>query len=124
MSENTKENIGEIKISDDVIATYVAQITMGIEGVYELSAGFTENLSKSLLRIDSQPKGIKISHEDEDIIIDIYIVVEFKVNIPQLSWEIQKQVRDDVKEFTGQNIREVNIHVQGVNISGEDKKEI
>lgn len=117
MSDNTKENIGEIKISDEVIATYVAQITLGIDGVYELSAGFTENLSKSILRIDSQHKGIKISHEDEDIIIDIYIVVDFRVNIPQLSWEIQKQVRDEVKKFTGQNIREVNIHVQGVNIT-------
>lgn len=124
MSDKTKENIGEVKISDEVIATYVAQITMGIEGVYELSAGFTENLSKSLLRIESQHKGIKISHEDEEIVIDIYVVVEYKVNIPQLSWEIQKQVRDEVKEFTGQNIKEVNIHVQGVNIIGEERKEI
>lgn len=121
MTENNMDNIGSIKISDEVIATYVSQITLGIEGVCELSAGFTENLSKSLLRIDSQTKGIKISHEEEDIIIDIYIIVEYKIHIPQLSWEIQSKVRDEIKEFTGQNIKEVNIHVQGVNFSGEEQ---
>lgn len=117
------ENLGKIKISDDVITVCTAKATEKVPGVYELAGGFTENLSKNILGIDSAGKGIKLSVNDEGLILDIHIIVEYKVKIPQLAWEIQSVVKKEIESLTDLNVLEVNIHVQGVHLPGEEETE-
>ena len=91
--EELEENLGTIKISDEVITVCAANIVSKIPGVCQLTGGFTESLSKNILGIDPSGKGIKLSRSDEDLILDIYVIVEYGVRIPQLAWEIQSKVK-------------------------------
>lgn len=117
------ENLGTIKISDDVIMVCTANAVAKIPGVSQLAAGLTDSISKSILGIDPSGKGVKLSRNDEGIILDIYIIVEYKVKIPQLAWEIQSSVKREIESITDLTVLEVNIHVQGVNLPGEEDKE-
>ena len=118
------EELGTIKISDDVIMVCTANAVSKIPGVSELAGGLTESISKNILGIDSSSKGVKLSRNDAGIILDIYIIVEYKVKIPQLAWEIQSNVKKEIESITDLNVLEVNIHVQGVNLPGEEDKKI
>ena len=114
------ENLGTIKISDDVITVCAAKAVMSIPGVHELTGGFTDSLSKNILGIEPGGKGIRLSRDDNRLILDIYVIVEYKVKIPQLAWEIQGSVKREIESITDLSVKEVNIHVQGVSLPGED----
>lgn len=117
-----EENLGTIKISDDVIITCAGNVAKSIEGVHGLTVtgGIGDSIQKNILGKDSNGKGVKVSHSDEGITLDIYVVVEYKVKIPQLAWEIQGTVKREIEATTELNVLAVNIHVQGVHLPGEE----
>ena len=116
----SSEHYGAIKISDDVIASCAANTALGIEGVHHLTGGLTDSISKNILGKESSGKGVKVAHGDDGLVLDIYVIVAYKVKIPQLAWEIQGTVKKEVEALTELPVAEVNIHVQGVNLPGEE----
>lgn len=104
---------GSIKISEDAIAGIVSMVAAQIKGISAMSgsmaAGLTEKLGKKNLT-----KGVKVELNDQDVIIALYIYVEYGVKIPKLALEIQNQVRDSIHTMTGLRVKEVNIYVQGI----------
>lgn len=115
------ENLGTIKISDEVIIACAAGAVQRIPGVHQLTGGLTESISKNLLGIESGGKGIKLSKGEEGLILDVYIIVEYKVKIPQLAWDIQGSVKNEIESITELKVAEVNIHVQGVHLPREEE---
>ena len=107
-------------MSDENITAYAASVALGIEGVHELTGSLTDSISKNILGKESSGKGIRLTRSDEGLILDVYVIVEYKVKIPQLAWEIQGTVKREVEAMTGVPVLEVNIHVQGVNVPGEE----
>lgn len=115
-----QENLGTIKISDDVITVCAARAVTGIEGVYQLAGGLTDSLPINLPVLDTAPKGIKVSRGEEGLVLDVYVIVEYMVKIPQLAWDIQGTVKREIESITDLKVCEVNIHVQGVHLPGEE----
>ena len=114
------EQLGTVKISDETIAAYAAAVTLEIDGVHKLTGGLTDSISKNILGKESSGKGVKLTRSEDGLILDIYVIVEYKVKIPQLAWEIQGTVKREVETKTDLSVLEVNIHVQGVNLPGEE----
>ena len=56
--------------------------------------------------------------------IDLYIVVDYGVRIPELSWEIQENVKNSVETMTGLDVQKVNIHIEGVSFEKEKEEKI
>ena len=118
MNEELITNEDMIKVSDDVIAFTAAMTASRVEGVADLAGGFTENITKNILRKDA-PKGIKVSRDDESngaLVIDIHINVYYGYRIPEVAWEIQEKVRKDIYHLVGETAKAVNIHVEGVEL--------
>ena len=107
-------------MSDENITAYAASVALGIDGVHELTGSLTDSISKNILGKESSGKGIRLTRSDEGLILDVYVIVEYKVKIPQLAWEILGTVKGEVEAMTGLPVLEVNIHVQGVNVPGEE----
>ncbi|MDD7511419.1 MAG: Asp23/Gls24 family envelope stress response protein [Peptostreptococcaceae bacterium] len=116
MAQNDKE---QSKATDGDIVDCVVRATAKIKDFAAFSGNITDNISKNILGIEPAGKGIKIDRDDEGIKIDLYIIVNFGAKIPQLAWEIQKKVKNQVEKKTGINVKIVNIHVQSVSMSGE-----
>jgi uncharacterized alkaline shock family protein YloU len=117
MSPAAEEKLGTLKISDDVIAVCAMNATLKTNGVAGLSGAFTDNISKNLFGKDPLHKGIKVNQGEDGIVIDIYVVVEYGVKIPEVAWDVQENVKKEVETMTDAAVRAVNIHVQGVHFA-------
>ncbi len=122
MNNNNEDNLGTLKISDDVIAVCVKNATLKTKGVSRLSSVFSDNISKNIFGKDNLYKGIKINQSDEGISIDLYLIVKYGVKIPEVAWNIQENVKKEVEAMTDSGVKAVNIHVQGVDTAEEEDK--
>lgn len=123
VNKTETNEFGVIKITDEVIAIIAGIAATEVPGVYGMSGGLAGGIAEALGR-KNLSKGVKINAGDTEVIIDIYIIVEFGFRIPDVAWSIQEKVKKVVEEMTGLHVVEVNIHIQGVNIEKEHKKEI
>ena len=62
----------------------------------------------------SPSKGIKIETSGDQIAVEVAIIVEYGVSIPEIASEIQTRVRKAITEMTGKFVSAVNISVQGI----------
>ena len=117
---NEGEN-NKIKIADEVIAIIAGKAVSEIKGVYEMSGGFAGGISEVLSGKKNLAKGIKVVATEKNAKIDVNIIVEYGVRIPEIAFEIQTKVKKAVETMTGLKVTEVNVHVQGVNTNIEKK---
>jgi uncharacterized alkaline shock family protein YloU len=123
--KNLNTNIdkdGNIAISNDVIATISAIAAKSIEGVSgmvnSLTGGFAELLGKK-----NPSKGVKVAITGRDVKIEMFVVVDYGVKIPDVAWEIQGKVKNEVEAMTGLNVVAVNVNIEGVDTTVADKTE-
>ncbi len=119
-----EQEIGNIKISVDVVSTIAgiaASQTKGVAGMYSSFAG---GIAEKLGAKKSPSKGVKVDMAEKSVKIDLYIVVEYGVRIPELAWELQEDVKNNVETMTGLEVEKVNIHIEGVSFALEETEEI
>jgi len=117
------EELGNVKITEEVVAIIAGIAATEVQGVAGMSGGLAGGIAEMLGR-KNLSKGVKVEVGEKEAAIDLYIIVEYGCRIPDVSWEIQEKVKKAVENMTGLSVIEVNIHIQGVNIDKEPKKEI
>jgi Uncharacterized protein conserved in bacteria len=120
---NLPEELGNVKITEEVVAIIAGIAATEVTGVAGMSGGLAGGIAEMLGR-KNLSKGVKVEVGEKEAAIDLYIIVEYGCRIPDVSWEIQEKVKKAVENMTGLSVIEVNIHIQGVNIDKEPKKEI
>ena len=118
ISESTDNN--EIKIADDVVAVIAGVAVSEVPGVAEMAGGFAGGITEVLSGKKNLAKGIKVEVGDKETKIDVNIIVEYGVRIPDVAFEIQNRVKKAVETMTGLKVIEVNVHVQGVSKETEN----
>ena len=116
----TEETIGNIKISVEVVSTIAGIAASEIEGVFCMYTSFVDGVAQRLGAKKSASKGVRVDMSGSSVIIDLYIVVEYGVKIPELAWEIQENVKNSVETMTGMDVEKVNIHIEGISFDGAD----
>ena len=117
---NMTDELGSIRITDEVVAIIAGIAATEVAGVAGMSGGIAGGIAEMLGR-KNLSKGVKVEVGEKEAAIDLYIIVEYGYRIPDIAWEIQEKVKKSVETMTGLNVIEVNIHVQGVNIDKEKK---
>ena len=113
----------EIKIADDVVAVIAGVAVSEVPGVAEMAGGFAGGITEVLSGKKNLAKGIKVEVGEKDTKIDVNIIVEYGVRIPDVAFEIQNRVKKAVETMTGLSVVEVNVHVQGVNTESKEVEE-
>ena len=120
---NTREEQnGSISFANDVVATIAGLAAIEVEGVAGMSGGFSGGLAELLGR-KNLTKGVKVEIGKEECAIDLFIVVDYGVEIPLISEKIQANVKKAVETMTGLRTVETNIHIQGVRVVKETTDE-
>lgn len=122
-NQNPVDEMGAVKISDEVVAIIAGIAATEVQGVAGMSGGIAGGIAEMLGR-KNLSKGVKVEVGEKEAAIDLYIIVEYGCRIPEVSWDIQEKVKNSVETMTGLKVIEVNIHVQGVLIEKEHKKEM
>lgn len=110
----TIDRDGNVCISNDVVATIASIAAKSIDGVAgmfgSITGGFAELLGKK-----NPSKGVKVAITDREVKIDMFVIVEYGVKIPDVAWEIQEKTKNEVEAMTGLNVVAVNVNIEGVN---------
>ena len=114
--EISEANNEEIKIADDVVSVIAGKAVSEISGVAGMAGGFAGGISEVLSGKKNLSKGIKAETDGNNVKIDVNIIVNYGVRIPDVAFDIQNKVKQSVETMTGLKVNEVNVHVQGVNI--------
>ena len=111
-------------MNDDAnIIELIERDVISFDGVSRFPGfGLSENIQKVMGR-DIQNPGIKVTDEDGLITINLDIIVYFGVNIPQLCYDIQTKVKNNIEAETGLEIKAVNITVEGIDEREPDNQE-
>lgn len=124
MEENIKNEIdmGIVKISDEVVGVMAGLAATEIKGIVGMSSGVVGGITQILKGKKNISKGVKVNVGEESASIDLYVVVEYGVKIPEVAQKVQEDVKRSVETMTGLTVSSVNIHVQNVMIPKMDKE--
>ena len=118
--ENLETSGENIQIADDVVAIIAGKAVSEVNGVAGMAGGFAGGISEVLSGKKNLSKGIKVDVKEKETTIDVSIIVEYGVRIPDVAFEIQNRVKKSVENMTGLKVAEVNVHVQGVKTEREN----
>ncbi|MGE4271600.1 MAG: Asp23/Gls24 family envelope stress response protein [Desulfitobacterium sp.] len=110
--ENT---LGTIKIADEVVEIIAGLAASQVEGVAGMSGGLVGDIAQMLVRGKNLSKGVKVEVGEQEAAVNLYLVVEYGVSIPEVSSKVQEAVKEAIESMTGLQVMETNVHIQGVN---------
>ena len=98
----TKERteLGELRIANEVVGVIAGLAATEVEGVAGMSGGLAGGIAEMLGRRNLS-KGVKVEVGEEQAAIDLFVVVEYGVRIPDVAWKIQENVKRAIEGMTG-----------------------
>jgi uncharacterized alkaline shock family protein YloU len=117
-----ENDLGTVKIADEVVAIIAGLAATEVLGVAGMSGGLAGGIAEILGR-KNLTKGVKVEVGEKQAAIDLFLIVEYGVKIPEVAWHVQENVKKAIESMTGLDVIEVNIHIQGVKIAGDEKEE-
>ena len=108
---------GKVSISSEVVAQYAGSTAVECFGIVGMAAVSMKDGLVKLLKGDSLTRGIKVEIDnDNKIELDFHVIVSYGVSISTVADNLIENVKYKVSEFTGLEIKKINIHVEGVRV--------
>ncbi len=120
--DNETFEYGQVKISDDVVIIIAGIATSGVKGVSTARTGVAEGIS-NLFSKNNYSKGIKVEINENTVVLDIFINVEYGYKISEVAKEVQAAVKKEIETMTDLQVASVNVHVQNIIQEKEKDKE-
>jgi uncharacterized alkaline shock family protein YloU len=116
---------GKIQIADEVIQVIAGLAATEVAGVVDMTGSFAGGITESLLGRKNLAKGVRVrfGEDDRSCSIDVSVVLEFAVNIPEVGVAIQQHVKQAVEGMTGLDVEQVNVHVAAVVVASDKERE-
>lgn len=108
---------GQIVITEGAIADLIGWTVLECYGVVGMAS---PNLARGVARLltrDKLHQGIRVDRSHDRLEVDLFIVVEYGLNVAEVAGNVRSQVMYTVERATGRPITELHIHVQGVKVS-------
>ena len=119
-NKNIQETSGNIKISDEVVVTIASVAVSEIDGICGTGAGLVEGFARKFAKKPAGG-GIKVTMTDTEASIDVNVIMNYGVRIPEVAWNVQDAVKREVELMTGLTVTKVNVRVVGMEVPQEDK---
>ena len=116
MPVNKKSVYGEIQITDTAIASLVGTAVSECYGVVGVTAKKMSDSINDILKRENYGKGVLITNKNSMIIVDLYLVLGYGVKISEVVSEVQKRVKYTVEKALNMDVKEVNVHVEGIKV--------
>jgi uncharacterized alkaline shock family protein YloU len=111
--------LGSIHVTPRAVATiayYAAIQSYGIVGF--TTKNIMDGLANALVK--DPTKGVDVHYDGQDIMIDLYVIVEYGTRITSVASSVSHTVKFKVEQALGIPVKAVNIHIQGLRISNID----
>ena len=115
------DELGNIHISEEVLAVIAAAAVLEVEGIGGLATNLGTDLAE-LLGKKNLSRGIHILVEEESVTVDLGILVKYGYTIPDVARAVQEAVAGSIEATSGLTVAAVNVNVGGVVFEKEPKK--
>jgi uncharacterized alkaline shock family protein YloU len=105
---------GRIEVFPSVVAAMAGHAAVACYGVMGMSARGMRDGVALLLRRDNLHRGVDVHEVEGQLVIDLYVIVEYGTRITAVAKNLQSTVRFEVERLLGVPVGEVNVFVQGV----------
>jgi len=118
MSENKEyvsraDELGNIHISEEVLAAIAAAAAMEVEGVSSLAANLGRDIA-DLLGKKNLAKGVRVKMEDDLVEVELSVLMAYGHTIPEIGKAVQENVKAAIESMTGLDVAGINVNVAGV----------
>ena len=118
---------GRTSIADSVVLKIAGVASREVAGVHAMGSGGARTFGAIRERLPgstgpSPTQGVTVEVGERQAAIDIDLVVDYGVSIPDVSEAVRRNVIQRVERMTGLEVTEVNIAVDDVYL-GEDEEE-
>ena len=119
MAENKQyitkvQDNGSIMISEDVVASIVAQSVQEVEGVVGLSVKPGADIA-DIIGKKNWGKGMRIViAEDNSLTVDCDILIAYGNSVVTIAQNVQETVASHLESMTGVKVSAVNVNVCGI----------
>lgn len=117
------ENIGIVKISDEVVSVIAGIAAQEIDGIIDVQSGVAGNISNIFKGKKSTGKATKVTLIEDKAIIDMNVAVEYGKKIMDLVSQVQENVKKTVEAMTGLEVESVNIFVQNIYLPKKEESQ-
>ena len=105
-----ESELGRITIATDAIAQIVGHTAAECYGIVGMAG---KGLKRRLAR-DRLKQGIEVSSREGGIGIDLYVIVEYGLNLAEVAATVRSRVAYEVERLTGLPIAVVEVHIEDV----------
>jgi uncharacterized alkaline shock family protein YloU len=110
-------DLGRIKIAKDVVAMVAGNAATECYGLVGMASRSVQDGIAELLGRESLSRGVVIDSSGDSLEIELYIIVEYGVNIPEVARNVVEKVRYTMETMLGLKVGRININVQGVRVA-------
>lgn len=113
-----KNDLGNVKISEDVIISMVeasVKEVKGVAAIYKKNISNSKKLIYNLKSAISMQKGIVFNYSDDGLEISIQVFVKYGYKILDVAKEIQKNIVETVQIMTGLTVKKINVIINDIN---------
>ena len=110
-----EENVGVVKIADDVVAMIASLAATEVEGVSALAGNITNELM-SKVGMKKLTKGVRVEVAEGCVRVDLVLTMEYGYNIPATCKQVQAKVKAAIENMTGLTCTDVNVRIAGVKV--------
>ena len=110
---------GRTSVADSVVAKIAGIAAREVSGVHDMGLGAARAFGALKEKVvgsttPSPTQGVSVEVGEKEAAVDIDLVVEYGVSIPELSRSVRNNVIQRVERMTGLAVTEVNISVDDV----------
>jgi uncharacterized alkaline shock family protein YloU len=119
---------GKTAVADTVVAKVAGIATREIPGVYAMGAGITRAFGVVRDRLPggtttSITQGVTVEVGERQAAIDLDVVAEYGISIPDLAEGVRRNVINAVERMCGLEVTEVNITIGDVHLPTDDTQD-
>lgn len=107
------DELGEINISEDVLATIAGAAALDTEGVSALGGGIGNDLSNPTSR-KNLTKAVHLTVSEGMVVVDVLLMVAYGYAVTDVAKAVQDAVITAVESTSGLHVSAVNVTITGV----------
>ena len=120
MPKEIRTELGKITITEEIIATVAGHAALDCYGLVGMaSRQQVKDSLTELLGRENMSKGVQVRIQEDEVIVDMYIIVGYGTRISEVAHNVMDKVKYTLEHQLGLVVNRVNIIVQGVRVVGE-----
>lgn len=112
--DESRNDLGVVRIHKNVIASISSIAAMEIEGVKSIAKNLKSGLLEAVGQKSYSAIKVDISKNYEEVRVEVPLVIKYGYNIPDVAGRVQENVRGALEKMSNLCVKDINISVRGI----------